>query len=249
MQQSAPAEPPLPLVHTTDAYRFSEALSEDILEATPCRYFNHEPLLYLFYGRPSFRANDKQQPSSLGHYLPVCIIIDDSYGSPPARVFPFDSGAFKDERYNNVMHHDMDILDFGLEPDRQSPARLVTLAFGSVVNYLSGKALADREFDASQFEANSYMALIKGAPANDLDSRGSSIEIQMRNGISIKDHAKAVVLPSTFMVSDMIKELKGRNITIIPYSVVNRLRPSEYFSTIYDHCIGFYRNIGIVGTK
>jgi hypothetical protein len=45
----------LPLVHITRAYAFDTILDGDTLEPKPCDIFN-EKLIYLFYGRPAYRA-------------------------------------------------------------------------------------------------------------------------------------------------------------------------------------------------
>ena len=72
VQAVPPAQPLLPLTHLTDAYRFEKAHQTDELQPRDCKVFG-EPLLYLFYGRPSYRVHPDEQPSGLAHYLPVCV--------------------------------------------------------------------------------------------------------------------------------------------------------------------------------
>src|SRR5437899_2459465 len=74
-----PAKPLLPLVHTTDVYRFRDALEDGWLEPRECPVFDKEPLL--------------EAPTALDHYLPVCFLFRTSAVHPIKRIFPFDSGA------------------------------------------------------------------------------------------------------------------------------------------------------------
>jgi hypothetical protein len=118
------AKPVLPLVHTTDVYRFSNVLDDGRLEPRECPVFDKEPLLYFFYGRPSYRANSKEAATALDHYLPVCLLFRSSVVNPIKRIFPFDSGGFHDELYADAFHKDMKLDDFGLEPDINTRGRV-----------------------------------------------------------------------------------------------------------------------------
>ena len=132
------AEPLLPLTHLTDAYRFENARLSDELQPRGCKVFG-EPLLYLFYGRPSYRVHADEEPSGLEHYLPVCILFRNCDVPSPKRVFPFDSGAFAAGRYGDAMHRDMELEDFCLEAHPSTPGRIISLFFGSIEAYLSSE--------------------------------------------------------------------------------------------------------------
>jgi hypothetical protein len=128
-----PNEPTLPFVHMTDAWVLNRILTSDLLQPRKCPYFN-EDLLYLFYGRPSYRPNAKELASSLSFMAPVCFVLRPESLSFIARMFPFDSGAFHNGLFQDFLHPQMTIADFALEPDLQNPARLVNGFFGSNEN-------------------------------------------------------------------------------------------------------------------
>src|ERR1017187_6871464 len=102
----SPYEPILPFVHMTDVFVLSRIAATEQLEPTECPVFK-EPLLYLFCGRPSYRPNSKDLPSSLGSMAPVCFVLRPEALASVARVFPFDSGAFQAGLFNDFLHSKM----------------------------------------------------------------------------------------------------------------------------------------------
>jgi hypothetical protein len=140
ISQQKVAKPPLPLVHSTDVYRFRNALDDGELQPRACTVFVGEPLLYFFYGRPSYRVSSDQDAASLDHYLPVCLLFRSGSITPIKRVFPFDSGGFAKALYADAMHVDMKLEDFLLESDPETPGRVISLFFESVEQYLRARA-------------------------------------------------------------------------------------------------------------
>ncbi|GAA3099817.1 hypothetical protein GCM10010520_51560 [Rhizobium viscosum] len=244
--QSQPASPQLPLVHSTDVYALGDALVKGDLVPESCDVFLGEHLIYTFYGRPSYRPNTDEPAASLEHYLPVCLIFKTSLAADIRRIFPFDSGAFVDDYYRRFLHKAMKLGDFALEADLSTPGRVVTTFFGSAKNYLLGQSDRDARFDAAQFEARSYAALIDAKDSNAGDSRGSSIEVQFDRTISLGDWVEAAVIPSSFVDSETGDALKRLNITTLPYNVHNRFKPNEYTSTVTDLCLAYYAQKGLL---
>jgi hypothetical protein len=165
------AKPRLPLVHSTDTYLFEDALQDGEIRPQTCNVFTGEALTYFFYGRPSFRPNADANPSGLVHYFPVCLLFDPNQVTSLKRVFPFDSGAFHHGFYGAYLHKKMKLGDFGLEPDLATPGKLISLFFGSVPSYLTGRSVSGLKFDPSEFEAASYAALVGSRESNAIDNR------------------------------------------------------------------------------
>jgi hypothetical protein len=232
--------PQLPFVHSTDTYRFGDVVSEGSIVPKNCPVFGGELLTYLFYGRPAYRPNAHQLGSTLDHYLPVCIIFRRDCALELERVFPFDTGAFQEKHYESFMHQDMKLGDFALEADSSTPGRVIDLFFGSVYDYLKAKPSRPAPADPSQFEANSYAALINVSGSNSVDSRSSAIEVQITAQLKLANVADAIVLPSTFVDGEIGRALRKHKIKLLPYDVVSRQRPSDYASTIETTCKTFY---------
>lgn len=236
----------LPLVHSTDSYIFEDILTEEAITPQACNVFCGEALTYFFYGRPSFRPNIDAEPAGLKHYFPVCLLFKQEWTTCVKRVFPFDSGAFHNGFYGAYLHNKMQLGDFGLEADMSAAGKVISLFFGSNPAYLVGKPKTLPSIDPSEFEAQSYLALIHAKDSNAVDSRGSGIEVQTTETVSITDAVAAVIIPSTFVDGMTGARLKALGIDALPYRVFERSRPTEYMSQITDICLNYYIRLGVI---
>lgn len=241
--------PRLPLVHSTDSYIFEDVLDNGVIAPQSCNVFKGEALTYFFYGRPSFRPNLGAEPTSLKHYFPVCLLFKPDWSASIKRVFPFDSGAFHNGFYKSYLHEKMKLGDFGLEADVSSPAKVVSCFFGSNPAYLTGSPKVAPTIDPSEFEAESYLALIHAKDSNALDSRSSSIELQTSEAISLTNAIAAVIIPSTFSDGQTGKKLKNLGIDVLPYKTFEKFRPSEFTGKITELCFDYYVRLGLINEK
>jgi hypothetical protein len=247
IQGQKSALPLLPLVHTTDVYRFTNVLEDERLEPRECDVFKGEPLLYFFYGRPSYRTNTNEGATALDHYLPVCFLFKNKTVSPIKRIFPFDSGGFHKELYADAFHKDMKLDHFGLEPEIDTPGRVISLFFETPDAYLRARSAPSVILDASELEAKSYLAFISQRLSNTMDNRVSGIELQFEGPLSIRGAVEAVVLPDTLYSSPIIEsKLAASRIEALLYPQVDRQRPSEYVTKIFDLCFEYYRRSGLM---
>lgn len=234
----------LPSIHVSDGLGFRSIMRDGQFSAEPCPVFNNEPLVYLFYGRPSYRVNSQVLASAIRAYAPVCFVLKPGIIQSPTRVFPFDSGAFHNELFHASMHRKMQRDDFALEPDLTSPQRLISLFFGDNSSYYDNKPLAVVDLPPLAFEASSYQALITDRQENVYDERISSIEIQVGDDIGLKDAVEAVVLPDAFLVKEVAGSLTAIGAEAIPYAFIDRLRPELYAATIYPIVRDYFRRRG-----
>jgi hypothetical protein len=140
----------------------------------------------------------------------------------------------------------MKLGDFSLEPDMTTPGRIVSQFFGSASAYLTARPDFVAKFDPAEFEAQSYSALIQAKGGNAIDDRGAGVEVQTTETISIADHVAAAVLPSTFADTSVGKRLAALNIDILPYRMIDRMRPSEHMGEIASLCFDYYIQIGLI---
>jgi hypothetical protein len=249
VDRAIPSSPRLPLVHTTDSYLLQDILSDEVVTPQPCEVFAGEHLTYLFYARPAFRPNLGAEPLSLLHYFPVCLIFKPDWIAKTNRIFPFDSGAFHRGFYDAYIHKHMDLLDFALEADANSPGKVVASFFGSNASYVMGRSTNAGGIDPAEFEAHSYLALAQARESNAVDNRSATIEIQTDDVLHIRDAVAAIVLPSTFLDGDTGLALKKFAIDPLPYRTFERSRPGEYTSTIFQICVAYYVKSGLVDEK
>ncbi|WP_145984275.1 hypothetical protein [Bradyrhizobium nitroreducens] len=247
IQKQPAATPYLPLVHTTDVYRMTNVLEDGVLEPRECDVFKGEPLLYFFYGRPSYRINSNEGATGLDHYLPVCILFRSNAVAPIKRIFPFDSGGFHRALYADAFHKDMRLDDFGLEPNTDTPGRVISLFFESADAYLRARSAPAVSLDPSELEAKSYLALISQRLSNTMDNRVSGIELQFEGPLAIDGAIEAIILPDTLYCSPFIQsKLTRSKIEALPYPQIDRQRPSEYVTKIFDLCFEYYRRSGLM---
>src|SRR4051812_3905467 len=110
----------LPLVHNTDTYRFDRIRTEGLIKAKACPIFN-EKLIYLFYGRPSYRVHPNVRATDADWFAPICLIMNNDLISGAHRLMPFDTGAFAGDRMKDIFHPDMEMTDFELDVATDAP--------------------------------------------------------------------------------------------------------------------------------
>lgn len=214
---ASPASPVLPLMHTTDGYSFRDIISNDELQPQRCTIFKTEDLIYLFYGRPAYRVGAGVESTSFNMYYPVCFLLDSMYLKNATRVFPFDSGAFSNNLFQNYLHKKMTIDNFRVDPNPMSPggtpipetpARIVSSFYGTNKKYYYGIAKDSIDLTPLDFEAEVFFELIRTKHKTSHDDRGFSIEIQINHPIPLShENVKAVVLPNSFFENDSVKDV------------------------------------------
>lgn len=175
------------------------------------------------------------------------MLFNTSTVTPIKRVFPFDSGGFNEQLYADAFHRDMHLEDFGLEPDPNTPGRVVSLFFRTPESYLKAKPTDSISLDPAELEARSYLALINQRLSNNMDNRVSGVEIQFEEPLPIADGLEAIILPDTLYSSPSIAaKLSALKVEALPYDQIDRQRPSEYVTKLFDLCTDYYRKRGLI---
>lgn len=173
IKETDPSLKGLPLVHTTDAYRFSDVLSSQVLAPTLCAVFE-EPLLYLFLGRPAYRTR-KGANDNLTFDLPVAIILRPTATIPtPRRVMPFDSGAYEKGLYRTNFHQETILEDFLLPPTIDASISYISHFYTNIREYYNGSTRKNVEIAFDSFEAKGLLELARAVPDPAADFKNSS---------------------------------------------------------------------------
>jgi hypothetical protein len=258
-----PTIPQLPLIHITDGLGFRDIINSNSLQPGRCKVFQ-EDLLYLSYGRPVFRVNSQVGSNKQGHNFPVCIILETNSIEYATRIFPFDSGAFDGELFQNFMHKKFKIGDFALDPnpsypncDGKVPISIVAPKIVEVFYENNTKYYKNTEYrkslkfdnDELCFEAKSYYSLIKSEEQQLFDDRRSTIEIQTDNAILLSpDIVSAVVLPGPFLDAKIVENTIFRkwHAEALNYTQFND-KPSAFIPVIRDIIGRFFIEKGFIG--
>jgi hypothetical protein len=215
LENHDPAAGLLPLVHITRAYAFDEMLVEGLLKPTDCEIFK-EPLIYLFYGKPAYRAKNGNN-ARLEFEWPIVFVFHPDKVGTIKRVFPFDTGAFERRIYSEFFDSNSKIVDFELEPSLASAQKVVGAFYRNHKEYYDGASRKNVEIGIRQFEAQGIHELSRvpgtkevGANAKVRDERSSSIEIQLSDPIDFTENLLAVVIPEPYLDDDEVKQALAR---------------------------------------
>ncbi len=232
---SSPSSHLLPYTHVTDAYAFRDVLECGELRPSPCRVFGSD-LLYLFYGRPAYRAAQEEESNGIDAYWPVCFVID-AAKVDPVRCYPFDSGAFQRGLYADYIYHRMIKEDFEISRGPQTPPRLVNFFWRDERSYYDADArrgLRAMDVDALDFEIKAYRDLIASTGRAPFDERGSAVEAQLDAPLKLRGNTIAVIMPTEFATDAVVRRVEAIGALALPFSTVNRHGPTNMVAQIYD---------------
>jgi hypothetical protein len=235
----SPAKPCLPLIHATDIHSFRDIRETGVLNPALSNDFD-ENLVYLFYGRPGYRIGARSLSRSDYAFLPVCFVFKATAVTEIARIYPFDTGAYTAELFQQFLHPRMTLNAFSLGADPIAPQRLVTAFFQNNSNYFFGRYRRDLQFEIEQLEAQTYYDIISQTGEIQPDDRRYTVELQTRNPVVLTGSLLCVVLPTQALQCDAIKEsvdLWGAQCRTYP--VIRGFRMTEYHGLVVDRVLTF----------
>lgn len=189
----------LPLVHVTQSFSVKDILKSRAIRAIHCKVFS-EDLAYFFYGVARYRSS-ATAANKIRAWLPSAFIIRlDPKKADIRRVFPFDSGAFKGDRFSSFFHPDMKIDDFLLPGGELAAQKCVQTFYASNKSYQSESPIKDLSYPQANFHVDSYKELISSGSTDAIDHRRSAIEFQIGDDVNLGDHEViAVIIPESLM--------------------------------------------------
>lgn len=237
----------LPVVHTAPAKCLRNFMSSKSLKPTDCTVFN-EKLLYLFYGKPSYRVKETTQKEWL---MPVCFLIKFDSLQSIKRIFPFDSGAFKANRHPGYMQT-FNIENFEVS-GQNDPSKIVGALFNTILDYFRLLPKAKDEFvDQHSLtlvkhpEILALRDLAGDTSLIDIDDRRFCVEIQTEDEISlIKKNVQAVVLPYDYFADKSVVNFIENDLEATPllYHCFSA-SSSDHTVLIYEKVYNFLQGEG-----
>lgn len=240
---------PLPLVHTTDSYFVKKIISSGKITPRPCNVFSGENLSYFFVGRAAYK---KESGYDAEYWeLPSCLVFE-YFSSGVKRIFPFDSGAFSNKLYPNFIGM-MDIEDYEVSIDNNSPEKLIGTFFSTPDNYYRLRSRNEdwfkSEFDIDVLDEE-ILALHKliGHKDNKSDDRRFAIEMQFNKELKLSEKKLiCAIVPETYLSNEnYIESIESTGAKIITYPLYP-LRKKYYYFTIYEKLDQFYKSEGYYG--
>lgn len=233
----------LPFMHSCEAYDGKRIIESDELQARYCKVFDQN-LLYFFYGKPSYPVGEKCENKRTDDlYCPVCFIINPKAVSI-YKIFPFDSGAFKGNRYDDFLHRGMQIEDFELDTNVNAILKYITTIFDTNENYIEGIACKK---ESDYLEVDAFLNLLNAKGAFDIDERANTVEIISKDSVKIKDVVECIILPKSLMIKKEIYEfIVNNNIQYKTYNVRKLTPPMRYNETVFNLVMEFLIENGVV---
>lgn len=249
IEKAIAPEGTLPLVHSTSAFSFYDICEGDELIAEHCEHFEKE-IIYLFYGRPSYRTQNSVN-SWVGFNHPFVFIFDPKLISDIQAVYPFDTGAFFGNFYSRFFDKKSKIGDFELPAALDSAKKLVATYYDNQNQYMLGHSDGNLNIPLSEFEARGVHELARLPPYlthDKMDERSSSVEIHADGPLSLPEAVRAMVVPQCHMVQpEVINALERWDVEIIkPYEIFEYHSPGEWIGQIYQLVTQVYRELGYI---
>ncbi|MDI1259902.1 hypothetical protein [Aquabacterium sp.] len=202
-----------------------------------CNVFK-EALIYLFYGRPAYRAIESQQ-LRLSARAPVVLIFNNVIERAGMRLFPFDSGAFE-SRYEPWRHQDMQLSGFTMPCGQDAAERHVSEFFGSRDHYLAMAPIRPTRPYSGEFEVESIAEMLNDKSAEPADDRRLAIELQINRNLSLTTaDTFAIVVPESISEADWLRSWQsdlGAGVIVKTYQLRPLHTAGHYQAKLEEIC-------------
>ncbi len=247
LRKVSPYSKELAWCHTTDAYRLRTIIEQGHLTPQRCNVFK-EDLLYLFYGRPAFRR-EEDKTLRQGAKAPVVIVFSPNLISKGVRLFPFDSGAFKD-RYTDWMHASMQLDHFELKCSIDVPQRHVAAFFRTNTEYMRLNSTAPKTPYVGEFEVEAIVNMLADSSATSADDRRLAVELQVGEKIQFDNSSiLALIVPDEIQQAPFFNNFfstYGKGIQLVTYRFAALRNAGHYQSKLEDSAYGIQQELGYI---
>jgi hypothetical protein len=171
------------------------------------------------------------------------------------RVFPFDTGAFSSNLYDEFFDPRSKLEDFELNPAIETIQKFVGTFYVDNQEYFSGFSRKNVQIGNRQFEAQGVFELCRlpgvqkrASGGRTRDERSSAIEIQVSETVSLAGSLLAVILPEPYLDDPEIKEALARweVRAIETYATLHNLSGEAWVGQIYEIARRLYERLGYI---
>jgi hypothetical protein len=221
--------------HSTDAFALRNIIELGYLEPQMCPVFK-EKLLYFFYGRPAYRSIAAVNIGCAARE-PVVIVFAQSLATQGIRIYPFDSGAYADNRYDKWMHKKMPLESFELPANSLAPERHVAAFFTSNNAYMNVIAKMPDPLPAGELEVDCLGRFLIDVVDMPADDRRCAVELQVRDVVPFNESVVlAIIIPTSLADAPFLKDFQARTaskIELITYPS-NPMKQARDFQVLLE---------------
>ena len=186
---------------------------------------------------------------------PIVLIFDPEKIAQIKRVFPFDTGAFKQRMYEEFFDKSSKLEDFEIEANLDGVRKFVGAFYVDHEEYFTGLARKNVQIGIRQFEAQGILELsrlpgVQGGKsfAKPRDERSSAVEIQVSQPISFVGSLLGVILPAPYLDDIEVKAALDRwHVQAIEtYSTLHNLSGDAWVGQIYEITHKLYKRMAYI---
>ena len=230
----------LPLVHTTCVRFIKQIFQEKKLVPLHCNVLNKD-LIYLFYGKPNYRNSHGTTPSTKVDWFPICLIFKNEIlkHNKIAYIFPFDSGAFINKKYQNIIEEYHEIKDYELPDNLCDTGKFLNYMFASTKDYINGNPI--NQTITMPLELYDCYSLYSAMGDQPFDDRAKTVEISVYNEIEIKPENIALII-CPLPLREFIDEVFPEFINVEYYNIKKLSAPSDFYGVIDELAFRYLTN-------
>lgn len=189
-------EPMLPLIHCADFERrpgsnvmtATEIFTAGEIRPVMCDVF-HEDLVYTYVGRPAYRE----------FHSPACFILK-PLPKLLQNLFLFDTGAYREERYSQLVDSFQDIHLFRIPATADDVRRFIRMYFHGNENYFFSRSAGDEgiqpEESLEEFSYDIFRRLSSFLRLN-FDDRCRTLENIIRTPVRLDEALQGIIFPAS----------------------------------------------------
>ena len=232
----------LPLFHSCEGYVGKQIIANGELRIRRCETFEKD-LLYFFYGKPSYPILGKKNRTDVW-YCPVSFIVNPQKVKI-YKVFPFDTGAFKRNMYEDFIHSKMQLCNYELY-DINSILEYILVMFANNKNYLNGVCVKEND---ETMEIKALLNLLNAKGTFSIDERANTVEIISDMNLKLKGAIECIILPQPLLRVKEIKEfVEANGIEVRSYNVRRLTAPDRYNEVVFQLAMK-YINTSLITKK
>lgn len=234
----------LPAMHSTDCFYAENIYCNTTLQVQLCDKFE-KPFIYFFYGKPVYKVSQNDSLNRVDDiFSPVCFIID-IQKLPINMIFPFDSGAFISQRYNEIFPNkkfvnksqciDYLVRNYLLGDNINILNEYISIFFGDNENYTVGNCILN-EKSLSNLAIDALINLLKANGCFEFDDRSRTIELICAENVDLKKFLKAIIVPYNQKRNEFFLSFcsKIKDLEIVYYKTHYPNNPNMYNEVVFQ---------------